>query len=572
MIQRIWGRIRLFLLLCGIWGALFFTIANVNGHILFYPTMFFYVLYRIGHMYVLFLLLSRIAMNGERIRRRDNKTSDQEGFVIILLFMILVVSFFSGTEVVSSRWWRILEYPPNIDTYYASYKDWLFISDLTDLFSFSFLSMCFLNCCMPFKILSAIILLKPSEVFNCLLPYKKKDSGDIYDVQQYEYLLDSLIPDKKIFEKSNSFVKTCSYIVKACSYIVQSFVGALIVIVCFPFAFTEKCLKIMLGKYFMLKMVGDYDQAEMSKIKNQREEMFWDRMSMYLLFIFAGFYIPLEINNIFLNQFNINIRGVGLFIGIVIAAIIIIWAEYDNLIVTKNIHEQEIFDISKNNKNWMLLYAHQLINTGKTIYDDVSLLREKDEIEIRLDNLQVNTQLLLDDGEKCLNYALALSKQPVKEDIDLIALCKKVIIDIEDDRKTAAFCIEDDILIEYSGDETLFLVKTDENILQKILYELIANAVSYRIPSTAVTITIEKKGSVIQMIIENAVTLKDAEKMQEYLHKIDAFWNWQNVSSAGDIRLGLVFTKGYAEMVDIKINYDVKNKITFSADLEIPIA
>jgi hypothetical protein len=74
------------------------------------------------------------------------------------------------------------------------------------------------------------------------------------------------------------------------------------------------------------------------------------------------------------------------------------------------------------------------------------------------------------------------------------------------------------------------------------------------------------------MIIENAVTLKDAEKLQEYLHKIDAFWNWQNVSSAGDIRLGLVFTKGYAEMVDIKINYDVKNKLTFSADLEIPIA
>ena len=83
MIQRIWGRIRLFLLLCGIWGALFFNIANVNGHILFYPTMFFYVLYRIGHLYVLLLLLSRIAMNGERIRRqRDNKTSELRRLVI----------------------------------------------------------------------------------------------------------------------------------------------------------------------------------------------------------------------------------------------------------------------------------------------------------------------------------------------------------------------------------------------------------------------------------------------------------------------------------------------------------
>ena len=129
MIQRIWGRIRLFLLLCGIWGALFFNIANVNGDILFYPTMVFYVLYRIGHMYVLFLLLSRITINGERIRRRDNKTSEQEGLVIILLSMILSVSFLSGAAVAASRWWRTLEYPPNIETYYASYKDWLFNSD-----------------------------------------------------------------------------------------------------------------------------------------------------------------------------------------------------------------------------------------------------------------------------------------------------------------------------------------------------------------------------------------------------------------------------------------------------------
>ena len=37
----------------------------------------------------------------------------------------------------------------------------------------------------------------------------------------------------------------------------------------------------------------------------------------------------------------------------------------------------------------------------------------------------------------------------------------------------------------------------------------------------------------MHMNIENAVFLKDAQKLQKYLQKIDAFWNWQNVSSAG---------------------------------------
>ena len=407
MIQRIWGRIRLFLLLCGIWGALFFTIANVNSDVWFFPTMEFYVLYRIGHIYVLFLLLRGILRNGERIKRVDNKRSELGRLIAAFSYLLLLVAvIFSGMTEGSSRWWRTLSYTSNIETYFATYKECLFPCDLTDFFSFIFLLMCFLTCCMSYKKLSAIILLKSSKVFNCLWPYQKKDSGDIYDDQQNEDILHALLPDKKIFEEGNYFVKACSYIV---SFLVYT--------ACLPLALTEECLKLMFGKYFMLKLVGDYNQAEMSKIKNQREMMFWDRMSMYLLFIFTGFYIPLVINSVVLNLFNIYIRGVGFLIGTVIAITIIMWAEYDNLIVTKKIHEQEVFDLSKNNKNWMLLYAHQLINTGKTIYDDVSLLREKDEIELRLDDLQVNTQLLLDDGEKCLNYAQALSKQPVIETI-----------------------------------------------------------------------------------------------------------------------------------------------------------
>ena len=373
-------------------------------------------------------------------------------------------------------------------------------------------------------------------------------------------IIDAFLPDIKILER-NKFVKACC--VSASVFIVM---------IWSPFLLINGLLKLMFGKGFMLKMVGDYEQAEMSEIKNLRVRLFYDRINLYVLLTFTILYITFVLNSICLNLFNIYTGGVDLKIGVSLSIAVMIWAGYDNLIETKKIHEQEILDISKNNKNWMLLYAHQFINIGQTILDDVSLLREKDEPELRIDDIQANTQLLLDDGEKCLNYAEALSKQSVIETIDLINICKKIFAEIEDDWKTAAFCIEDDVLLEYSGDDTPCFVKTDENILHKILYELIANAVSYRIPQTAVTITLAKREAIMYMKIENAVFLKDAEKMQKYLQKIDAFWNWQNVSSAGDIRLGLVFTKGYAEMVDIGINYDVNNMLTFSANLEIPIA
>ena len=482
--------------------------------------------------------------------------------IAFLLLMLEYVPAMGG----ASLWWTTLESPSSMEAYFALNRGGTFSIDPTDFFSFIFLLICFLTCCMPTKTLSSVIQQDSFEVLKGLWPYQKKDSEDIYEFRKNENILNAFLPDTKTLEESNAFAKA--------SYNVTSFCTLLI---CLLFVLTEKILKLMLCKGFMLKMVGNFEEAEMSEIKNPRVRMFLDRISMYVLLIYISIYIPSSIINTYINMFNIYKYEQDVFyfmnvVSILITAAIIIWAGYDNLIITKKIHEQEVYDLSKNNKNWMLLYAHQLINTGQTIIDDVSLLREMDEPELRIDDLKANTQILLDDGEKCLDYAQALSKQPLIETVDLINMCEKMITEIEDDKKTAAFCIDDDILLEYNGNDIPYLIKTDESILHKILYKLIVNAVRYRIPGTAVIINIKKTKAVIHLKIENAITLKDADKMQEYLHKIDAFWNWQNVSSAGDISLGLIFTKGYAEMVDIGINYIVNKKITFSANLEIPMA
>ena len=563
MMQRIVGRIRLFLLLCGIWGALFFSIANVNSDVWFFPTMDFYILYQIGYTYVIFLLIRGFLNNGEHLRRSGNRGNDLPTYTFFLLAIAFVFIPAIGSP---SLWWRTLESPSSMEVYFAMNKEGPFSIDPTDFFSLIFLLICLLSCCMPTQTLSSIIKLDYSfEVFKGLWPYQKKDNEDIFEFQKNKNILNAFLPDIKILEESNTFIIVCRYVASYCMFFI-----------CLPFILIESILKLMFGKGFMLKMVGNFEQAEMCEIKNLRVRMFFDRISMYVLLIFASLYWHVWINSIYRNLYNIYGQEedypITILFAILITSVIIIWAGYDNLIITKKIHEQEVYDLSKNNKNWMLLYAHQLINTGQTIIDDVSLLREMDEPELRIDDLKANTQILLDDGEKCLDYAQALSKQPLIETVDLINMCEKMITEIEDDKKTAAFCIDDDILLEYNGNDIPYLIKTDESILHKILYKLIVNAVRYRIPGTAVIINIKKTKAVIHLKIENAITLKDADKMQEYLHKIDAFWNWQNVSSAGDISLGLIFTKGYAEMVDIGINYIVNKKITFSANLEIPMA
>lgn len=561
MIQRIVGRIRLFLLLCGIWGALFFTIANVNSDAWFFPTMDFYVLYRIGHLYVLYLLGRGIIRNREFMRISGIKANQTWTNVVIFLMYLLLIDIIP-LGYSSSRWWKTLELPSNTEAYFALHKEWPLHVDPTDLVSFIFLLMCFMICCASTKRLSSIVKQNNSlSVLKYLWPYQKIDIEDIPEFQQHESMMNTFLQDSRLIEKDGAFVKVCCVAAMSGMFIIFS-----------PFILIKGCLNLLLGKRFMLKMVGDFEQAEICEIKITRVRSFFDRISLYTFIIFTILYTTFLVNSVFVNAINVHFQSELFLMGIFITLATIIWAEADNLYATKKIHEQEIFDLSKNNKNWMLLYAHQLINTGQTILADVSLLREEDEPELRLEDLQVNTQHLLDDGELCLNYAQALSKQPVIETIDLIKICEKIITEIEDDKRTASFCTEDDILLEYSEDNATYLVKTDESILQRILYELITNAVLNRISGTAVLITIEKKDTIIHLKIENAVTLMNAEKMQEYLKKINAFWNWQNVSSAGDIRLGLVFTKGYAEMVDIELDYNVNNKITFSANLEVPMA
>ena len=191
MIQRIWGRIRLFLLLCGIWGALFFTIANVNSDVWFFPTMDFYVLYRIGHIYVLFLLIRGFIKNGERVRRPRKKGDDLTDVEVILMlsliYLMLIIAGLIGQVFENhSRWWRTLESLSNIEVYFAEYKEYPIPVDPTDFVSFVFVSICFIICCMPSKKLSSIIQRNSPEVLKLVWPYKKKDIDDIPEFQKNE--------------------------------------------------------------------------------------------------------------------------------------------------------------------------------------------------------------------------------------------------------------------------------------------------------------------------------------------------------------------------------------------------
>lgn len=188
------------------------------------------------------------------------------------------------------------------------------------------------------------------------------------------------------------------------------------------------------------------------------------------------------------------------------------------------------------------------------------------EQQKQLHLIEKNTRRILRLTDQLVNFESVSRESLRSESFDVIKLTKDAIETFEpllDDKK---------LTIQFHSHEKQLNVALDKDKVDKVIYNLISNAVKYSKEETEITVSISKKGQIFELKVQDC-GIGIPQKQQKYIFKeyyrADNAIN-SNVSGSG---IGLMFCKKLVELMDGVIDFVSSEKgTTFTVTLPIILA